>query len=113
MDDVIKFVVLMLIVLLSGLQLYCTKIICSPNIKQYYIYTIIASVYVINLYYFINNFRQYTLNTWKMITLLFIGPIIIYMIMCQKKCNDLFLPTFAIIFPCMMIIFNLGVLSFE
>jgi hypothetical protein len=113
MDDVIKFVVLMLIVVLSGLHHYCTKYVCSSEIKKYYMYTLISSVYVINLYYFINNYRQYTNHTWIIATLLFIGPIIIYMIMCQQKCNELFLPTFSIVFPCMMIIFNLSVWVFQ
>ena len=113
MDDVIKFVVLMLIVFLSGLHLYCTKYVCSPEIKKYYVYTLISSVYVINGYYFLSNYKQYTSNTWKMATLLFIVPIIMYMVMCQKKCNDLFMPTFSIVFPCMMIIFNLCVWSFQ
>jgi hypothetical protein len=113
MDDIIKFVALMLIVFLSVLHLYCTKNACSTELKQYYVYTVILSVYVINFYYFINNYKQYSQNTWKMATLLFIGPIIMYMGICQQKCNELFFPTFFIIFPCMMIIFNLCVWSFQ
>jgi hypothetical protein len=113
MDDVVKIVILMLIVFLSGLQLYCIKNACSHETKQYYTYTIIASVYVINLYYFINNYKKYTKNTWILATLLFISPIIIYMLMCQRNCNELFLSTFSVVFPCMMIIFNLCVWSFQ
>lgn len=37
MDDVIKFTLLVVIVFISGLQLYCTKVVCSPEVKQYYL----------------------------------------------------------------------------
>jgi hypothetical protein len=113
MDDVITFISLMLIVFLSGLNLYCRKNVCSTETKQYYVYTVVLFLYGLNLYYILSNYNQYNSNTWKMLTLLFIVPIIMYVLMCQKKCNDLFLPTFFIIFPCMMIIFNLYVWLFQ
>ena len=109
MDDIITFVILMLIVFLSGLRLYCTKQSCSSETKQYYVYTVIIAVYVINLYYIMINYRHYNSTTIKIGGLLLFAPVILYSWMCQQNCNELFLPTFFIVFPCLMIIFNLYV----
>jgi hypothetical protein len=113
MDDVIKFVALMLIVFISGLYFYCTKVACSSETKKYYVYTVTLSIYVINLYYIITKYSYYNYDTLKIGALLVTVPIIMYIWLCQQKCYELFFPTFFIIFPCIIIIFNLYVWSFQ
>ena len=113
MDDVIKFISLMFIVFISGLHFYCSKVACSSETKKYYVYTLILSIYAINIYYIITKYSYYNYDTLKIGGLLFTLPIIMYVWMCQQNCYDLFFPTFFIIFPCIMIIFNLFVWTFQ
>jgi hypothetical protein len=112
MDNIISFIILMVIFFISGLQLYCRKRECS-EIKKYNIYTVILAIYVVNVYYIVTQYSHYNSTTLKMAGLFIIVPIILYMVVCQQNCYQLFLPTFFIIFPCILIIFNFYVWSFQ
>jgi|688.fasta_scaffold1150895_2 hypothetical protein len=106
MDDIVKLIGIMVIIIGVLLMIYCKKSVCSEETKQYYVYTVILGVYVVNFYYIITQYKQYDSDTWKVAGLLIAGPVIMYMCMCQQNCFELFLPTFFVIFPCIMIIFN-------
>jgi hypothetical protein len=113
MDDIVKLFVIMVVIISLILFLYCRKAVCSDKMKQNYVYTVILGIYIINLYYVITQYKYYNSHTWKVAGVLIIVPIIMYMMLCQQNCFELFLPTFFIIFPCIMIIFNFYVSSFQ
>ena len=113
MDDIVKLIGIMIIIIGVVLMIYCKKEVCSEETKQYYVYTVIIGIYVINLYYIITQYKQYDSHTWKVAGLLIIVPVLMYMWMCQKNCFDLFLPTFFIVFLCILIIFNFYISSFQ
>ncbi len=113
MDDIVKLIFLIIIIIGLLLMIYCKKSLCPEVTKQYYVYTVILGVYVLNFYYIITQYKQYDSHTWKVAGLMIAGPVIMYMSMCQQNCFELFLPTFFVIFPCIMIIFNLYIHIFQ
>ena len=113
MDDIVKLIFLIIIIIGLLLMIYCKQSLCPEVTKQYYVYTVILGVYVLNIYYIITQYKQYDSHTWKVAGLMIAGPVIMYMSMCQQNCFELFLPTFFVIFPCIMIIFNLYIHIFQ
>ena len=104
----------MVIFIIGGIQLYCTKMVCSNETSKFYVYTtVLLAIYGFNLYYIISRYRQYTSDTLKIAGLLITIPVIMYTLMCQQNCYKLFFLTFFIIFPCIMIIFNFYVWSYQ
>ena len=109
MDDIILCFYITIGLFVSGLYVYCSKKICSPDTKKYYIYAALLTVYVSNIYYIMKHYKHYNYNSLKVALLLIIIPIIIYTWKCFQNCDNLFI----IIFPCVMVIFNLYVYLFQ
>ena len=109
MDDVILCMYITVGLFVSGLYMYCNKTACSPETKKYYIYAVLLTVYVTNIFYIMKHFKHYNYNSLKIALLLIIIPIVLYQWKCFQHCDNLFI----IIFPSVMVIFNLYVYLFQ
>lgn len=113
MDDFIPFTTIMLLLFIGVIQLHCSSNSCNEETKQYIMYTIVAAIYIYNIYFLLLGFNTYNHNLWKVIGVLVVGSIVMYSWMCEKKCYEMFIPTFYIIVPCLMTILNFYIYFFE
>jgi hypothetical protein len=109
MDDVILCILITIGLFVCGLYYYCSKKVCSPETNKYYVYAVILFMYASNLYYIIKNYNHYNYNSLVVALLLIIIPVIMYIWKCYQNCYNLFF----IVFPSVMIIFNLYVFLFQ
>ena len=108
MDDIVKFIIIVFIIVLGGTNIYCFMNTCNEDMTKVTILTVFAFINVLNIYFFIKGISNYPKDDlWKIVGMLLFIPFCIYMYLCEDKCKQMSIPTLFVLLPCIMFILNI------
>ena len=108
MDDFVKFIIIVFIIVLGGTNIYCVTNACPEDMSKITIITVFAFINILNVYFVIKGISRYPKDDlWKVIGVLLLIPFFIYMYLCENKCKEMSIPTLFVTLPCVILILNI------
>ena len=108
MDDFVKFIIIVFIIVLGGTNIYCFTNECPEDMSKITIITVFAFINVLNFYFVIKGISRYPKDDlWKVVGVLLFIPFVIYLYLCENKCKEMSIPTLFVTLPCVMLILNI------